>query len=158
MVVGSHLVLGAAAWAAAAHWLGRTPGLTELGLAMAGALLPDLDHPKSWIGRRLFLVSRPLAALCGHRGVTHSLLAAAVCLGLLGAVIRVPAWLDPLAVGYLSHLAADLLTPAGVPLLWPWRKRFRTPLTVRTGGPQEYALTTALALAAFTAAGWLTLP
>lgn len=31
-------------------------------------------------------------------------------------------------VGYLSHIMADMLTSAGVPLLWPCRWRFRLPL------------------------------
>lgn len=31
-------------------------------------------------------------------------------------------------IGYLSHLLADMLTPSGIPLFWPYRKRFRIPL------------------------------
>jgi inner membrane protein len=31
-------------------------------------------------------------------------------------------------LGYLSHILADMLTPAGVPLLWPCRWRFRLPI------------------------------
>ena len=38
----------------------------------------------------------------------------------------------PLAVGYLSHLAADLLTPAGLRLAWPLPHRTAIPLC-RTG-------------------------
>ncbi|VEB43120.1 Inner membrane protein ydjM [Chromobacterium violaceum] len=33
-----------------------------------------------------------------------------------------------LCVGYASHLVGDWLTPAGIPLLWPIRIRFRAPL------------------------------
>jgi inner membrane protein len=44
-------------------------------------------------------------------------------------------------LGYLSHVAlADALTIAGVPLLWPWRKKFHLlprPLRIRTGGLVE---------------------
>ncbi|WP_016586708.1 metal-dependent hydrolase, partial [Yersinia pestis] len=31
-------------------------------------------------------------------------------------------------IGYFSHLLADMITPAGVPLLWPCRWRFSIPL------------------------------
>ena len=42
--------------------------------------------------------------------------------------------LCPLAVGYLSHLAADLLTPRGLRLAWPLPQGFAVPLC-RTGSP-----------------------
>ncbi|VEB43121.1 Inner membrane protein ydjM [Chromobacterium violaceum] len=42
---------------------------------LAGSLLPDIDHPKSWLGRRIPFLSRPISYLFGHRGITHSLLA-----------------------------------------------------------------------------------
>ncbi|MBV9748546.1 MAG: metal-dependent hydrolase, partial [Acetobacteraceae bacterium] len=76
MLAGSHAALGLAAWAWAAPHLGA-PALDPMALALAagGGLLPDLDHPRSWVGRRLRVLSRPLAAAFGHRGATHSLLA-----------------------------------------------------------------------------------
>ena len=56
---------------------------------------------------------------------------------------------DALIVGYLSHLLGDWLTPMGIPLLWPWRRRFRLPgLPLKSGGGYERAfclLTLALA-------------
>jgi inner membrane protein len=39
-------------------------------------------------------------------------------------------------IGYLSHILADMLTPAGVPLLWPCRWRFRLPLINSQKGNQ----------------------
>lgn len=48
-------------------------------------------------------------------------------------------------LGYLSHIVADMLTPAGVPLLWPCRWRFRLPLLRSQKGNQlERALCLAL--------------
>lgn len=93
--------------------------------AAIGGMMPDLDHPESALGRRMLLVSVPISSLCGHRGVTHSLLAVVVLLWLLVAVTTLPAyqhlaWLiTPLIIGYLSHILGDSLTPSGVPLLWP---------------------------------------
>ncbi|SPW32689.1 Inner membrane protein ydjM [Edwardsiella tarda] len=53
--------------------------------------------------------------------------------------------LQAMIIGYLSHLLADMLTPAGVPLLWPIRWRFRLPLLVtRQGNQLERVLCLAL--------------
>jgi inner membrane protein len=113
-------------------------------------LLPDIDHPKSTLGQRFRWISQPVARVFGHRGFTHSLLA------VLGGValfhLKVPKdWVIPadvfqgLVLGYLSHIAADMLTPAGVPLLWPCRWRFRLPLLRSQKGNQlERALCLAL--------------
>ena len=120
-----------------AHKVELTPALADASLwhivpmALASALLPDLDHPRSLLGRQLPWISGPLSRLFGHRGFTHSLLA--VGMGVWGlAQVEAP-WLlsgavkDALIVGYLSHLLGDWLTPMGIPLLWPWRRRFRLP-------------------------------
>lgn len=142
-----------------AHKVELTPALADASLwhivpmALASALLPDLDHPQSLLGRQLPWISGPLSRLFGHRGFTHSLLA--VGMGVWGlAQVEAP-WLlsgavkDALIVGYLSHLLGDWLTPMGIPLLWPWRRRFRLPgLPLKSGGGYERAfclLTLALA-------------
>jgi inner membrane protein len=51
--------------------------------------------------------------------------------------------IDPLVVGYLSHLGADLLTPSGLPLEWPLRRRFAIPLCT-TGSPAELVVVAAV--------------
>jgi inner membrane protein len=133
MMAGSHVVVGAAAW----YWLAPHLGLPplspiSLGLAVGGALLPDIDHPQSWMGRRIRLISRPLSAVVGHRGVTHSFLAIAAGILVLRSHGPSREFALPLVVGYLSHLAADLLTPAGLRLAWPLSHRTAIPLC-RTG-------------------------
>ncbi|WP_242662272.1 metal-dependent hydrolase [Teichococcus deserti] len=136
-MAGSHIALGAAAWFAAAPRLGL-PALDPamLGLAVCGALLPDIDHPKSWMGKRLRPISTLLGAVFGHRGMTHSLLAVAACVFLMLRQEVPLAISAPLVVGYLSHLAADLLTPGGLRLAWPLRGTYALPLC-RTGSPFE---------------------
>ena len=153
MMAGSHVALGMAAWMAAAPHLGQPPlAPGALALAALGGLLPDIDHPKSWVGRRVRPVSDLLAALLGHRGVTHSLLAVLAC-GWLLKRGEVPAeYAGPLVIGYLSHLGADLLTPGGLRLGWPLKGTWALPL-VRTGSAFE-----PLVVAALIAAAWLSLP
>ncbi|WP_426960189.1 metal-dependent hydrolase [Muricoccus radiodurans] len=136
-MAGSHIALGAAAWLAAAPHLGLSAASpTCLGLAVFGALLPDIDHPKSWAGQRIRPVSHLIAKIFGHRGITHSLLAVAACAWLALQQQASPHLAWPLTVGYLSHLGADLLTPRGLRLLWPVRGTWALPLC-RAGSPFE---------------------
>jgi inner membrane protein len=137
MMAGSHVTLGAAAWIVAAPHLGL-PAFEPipLGLSVIGSLLPDIDHPKSWVGRRARPISTIISALFGHRGLTHSLLAVIGCALLLrrdGLPLSIVA---PLAVGYLSHLGGDLLTPRGLRLAWPLKGTWALPLC-RAGSPLE---------------------
>lgn len=113
-------------------------------------LLPDIDHPKSLLGQRLKWLSQPIARAFGHRGFTHSLMAVAG--GVMLLQLKLPAsWVIPadafqgMILGYLSHIVADMLTPAGVPLLWPCRWRFRLPiLNSQKGNQMERVLCLAL--------------
>lgn len=119
-------------------------------LSGVSALVPDLDSPRSKLGRDIAPVSWTAGKIFGHRGVTHSLLGAAVA-GFMFSVLTHyvnPAWLVWLPwkkmifqnltvlflAGYLSHLVADCLTREGCPLFWPIKKRFKIPL-MRTGSP-----------------------
>lgn len=150
MMAGSHVILGAAAWMVTARLGGDAVTPISVAAAMAGALLPDLDHPSSWAGRRLWPISKPLSMVLGHRGATHSLLAVLGSLMILN--VSTPSsplsgMIEPITVGYLSHLAGDALTPAGIPLLWPWKRRFGLPIC-STGGLLEIILATAAAAGA----------
>jgi inner membrane protein len=146
VMAGSHVVVGIAAWTLVAPHLGL-PSLdpVALGLTTVGALLPDIDHPSSWVGRRVPAISRPLAAMIGHRGVTHSALAVLACLILLRWQGFSRAVIDPLVTGYLSHLGADLLTSSGLRLAWPSRKRQTIPLC-RTGSFAESIIVAGVAI------------
>ena len=118
MMVPTHLAAGLFFGAGAVAWLQVPPVPTVWLLlgALIGALLPDIDHPKSWLGRRLPLLSLPLSAIFGHRGITHSLLAVVgVVWALQQALTQWSAihhghwhWVGVgVAVGYLSHLLGD---------------------------------------------------
>jgi len=137
--------------------------------ALLTCLLPDIDHPKSLLGQRLRWLSHPIARAFGHRGFTHSLLAVVAGLWLfqinLPQSSPIPAdVLQGLTLGYLSHIVADMLTPAGVPLLWPCRWRFRLPILRSQKGNQleralclglvGYALWFPVGMPSFGANGW----
>jgi inner membrane protein len=129
MMARSHVVVGLASWIAAAPMLHLHPvDPMYLGLAIAGSLLPDIDHPRSWVGRRTRPISTAIAATFSHRGITHSAVAVVgLTVLLLHAGYR-RGGVCALAVGYLSHLAADMLTPRGLRLAWPLRATWGFPL------------------------------
>lgn len=146
MMAHSHILFGMSCWWGYCLATGQDASSAATAIAGIGALLPDIDHPQSAVGRRIQFLSVPLAKVFGHRGVTHSLLAVA---GVLFALLHWsgygPGIIGPLCVGYLSHLAGDMLTPSGVPLLWPLRRTFSMNM-FRTGSPVE-----TLMVSAFTA-------
>lgn len=99
-----------------------------LALVSIGSLLPDIDHPKSAFGRMVPFLSYPISAVFGHRGITHSLLAIgaiAIVLWIYGLNLW---FVPPLAVGYMSHLLADVVSNSGAPLLWPDKKKISYPI------------------------------
>jgi len=139
----THMAAGAVIGAAA------VPACPMAGAAVGAmaALLPDVDHPGSAVGRRL----RPLAVLLeeiwGHRSLTHTLwfaLPAGLALGLLALWLGLPAGCVLAgAAGGLSHLALDALTRSGVEPFAPWGPRLRGPIL--TGGALDALLGAAAA-------------
>jgi membrane-bound metal-dependent hydrolase YbcI (DUF457 family) len=146
----THTLLGAAVVVPLA--LAQEPALAAgcLWLGMAGAGLPD------WLDLR-----SDFRATLRHRGVSHSLLALAACVGVTWFMLRlfqanpiamgevdlslsrhaVRVLTIALGLGFLSHLAADACTVAGIRPLLPftqWRVwLLPRPLRGRTGGPLD---------------------
>lgn len=82
---------------------------------IAGSLVPDIDHEKSFIGRIFFFISYPLNRKFGHRNITHSLL---LWLPILAIGMKFK-WVLWLSIGALSHLFLDMWTITGVGLFKP---------------------------------------
>jgi inner membrane protein len=90
------------------------------------AILPDIDHVKSPIGKLFYPIAKWLNIKYGHRTVTHSAIFF-FCLLLIVAFIEKIFRTDftiSLIVGfaYFSHLLFDMMTKAGIPLFWPFKK------------------------------------
>lgn len=101
------------------------------GLALGG-LLPDIDEPNSYIGRRSLGIAKQVKKAFGHRGFTHSLLAWGAITAVLLLQHFSPFTLG-LCLGYAFHVLADYCSSQGVPLLWPFsKKRYRFIVTYRT--------------------------
>lgn len=105
----THFLSGAVAgYALAGNWKGAIIG------GIAG-ILPDIDEPRSKVGRPLFFVSIPLNQILGHRTLTHSL----IFVGALWFILQFfTDWADVIAVGLLAHILGDMLT-GKVNVLYP---------------------------------------
>ena len=109
-------------------------------IAMVSALLPDIESPDSFIGRKVPVVSHGNKMIFGHRQVFHSLVGALTFFLISLLIIKschLPAQYAYAAlIGYLSHMVLDSFNPAGVPWLWPLKFRLKIPV-VQTGGIVE---------------------
>ncbi|MFC3882261.1 metal-dependent hydrolase [Bacillus songklensis] len=106
-----------------------------LGIAL-GSLIPDIDEPNSYIGRRTFGLSKLIKQALGHRGFTHSLLAW-ITFSFLYKVYP-NSFVLGMCIGYIFHIVGDFFSRKGVPLFSPLsKKRFKSPLTYETGSFSE---------------------
>lgn len=129
----THLMAGAATGLIAGSHIGARGILTAAAVSGFASLIPDIDSPKSVLGRSLPIFSWGAKLTVGHRGVLHSLLAAVAASWLLTfvPVLSHHSWC--FFLGYVSHLVLDTLNPEGVPLFWPLTLRVSLPLA-ETGG------------------------
>ena len=107
-------------------------------ICAASALLPDIDLPASKVGGNHKAVSKTINFIFGHRTITHSLMGFGLFVALFSLLVP-QKYLEMIAIGYISHLATDMLNPAGIPLFWPVKKRFGIPL-IKAGGILEHVL------------------
>lgn len=146
----THLAFGGMVGLAAAEYLPIGVGENDLilygsGLLM-GALLCDIDHPKSKISNKIPILPDVISLVFKHRTFFHSLLFLAL-LSLLYSVL--PSILvTGLMIGVASHMLGDMMTSQGIQLFFPFGGYISLPLTFRTGGIVEQVL--------FLTFGWIT--
>ena len=96
----------------------------NLGLAILGSQLPDIDTSTSLIGQICFPISHWIEDRFPHRTITHSLLATAflaVCSILAGHYLLGQIWsLIALPLGHLLSCFSDCFTRQGVQLFYPY--------------------------------------
>ena len=144
----THIVGGIAASLAYAQFTNHDP-IIMLGAGIIGALLPDICHSGSKIGRKFKLISKLINMLFGHRTLTHSLLFLVIIAMLLNSFIPNEAVKAGFLAGMVSHYVLDMATKNGIKLLFPLSMTVRFPLTTRTGSKVESAVFSVLALLSF---------
>lgn len=145
----THLAFGYLVYSAYSHhrWATAPTSAAVIVVGLATQLPDAIDKPLGWW----------LGVLPGGRSLAHSLLTAALLVGLavaVGRYLRVERVWVAFAVGYLSHLAGDVLYPLVVKgelrvgfLLWPLTATGTQPVAAPTGKLAELVLAFATFLA-----------
>jgi inner membrane protein len=108
---------------------------TNIICVLVFSILPDIDLPKSPVGRVFKPLSMYINKTWGHRTITHSVFALAIV-----CTIAAFTGLDPVLCGlaYFSHILFDMVTLMGVPIFAPlseevWYLPENEQYRVRTG-------------------------
>lgn len=114
-----------------------------------GSSTPDLDTGTGGLWRKIpagNIIGKMVkpAFIGGHRHLSHSFIGFGIFLGLFYSIVsNIPLIHNSYfiilayALGYISHLFADMFTESGVPLLFPWDYHFGIPpiekVRIKTG-------------------------
>lgn len=111
--------------------------LSVVGLSALGSLLPDIDTCTSKAGSKIKPISMVISKLFGHRKLLHSpLLYLLLSILLTNHFPQFQVCWTALFLGIMSHLLLDMFNPKGIPLLYPYPKRYRL-ARVRCGSRAE---------------------
>lgn len=119
------------------NFLGNDNKARFIAVAVLAALLVDLDHAASWVGKKLEPISITIRLLFRHRNFFHSITAALITYLIIYA-INTEVALAAL-VGYASHIFIDAFNTTGVRILSPFSK-YRLGGCVKTGGMIDHLL------------------
>jgi inner membrane protein len=107
------------------------------------SVLPDIDSPRSFVGRAAGPLSRHIERRWGHRTVTHSYAVQAVLWLALLPLGLVWGWWEyywAAVLGYSGHVLLDTMTVQGVRVWWPWNSR-RGVFPFDVTHPEKYRFT-----------------
>jgi inner membrane protein len=90
-------------------------------LISIGCILPDIDTPKSKLGR-IIPISHIIYKLVGHRTLTHSFIIILVVSAVASFIYGFNIVIFSVALGCILHVIGDLLTPQGVAIFYPLSK------------------------------------
>jgi len=141
----THIVGGITASLAFAQFSNDNP-LVLVGAGVIGALLPDICHRGSKIGRTFPLIAKLVTTVFGHRSFTHSLLFLFLIGMLLHTFIPYKSISIGILLGMASHVLLDMGTKKGVKLFFPVSISVRLPLTTKTGSKVEKVVFTLLTM------------
>lgn len=136
-MANTHLAFGLLFALILAPLLGTSNNYVFFGIALLFALIPDIDHPQSKLGRKIF-ASKIINILFGHRGFFHAVWIP-VALGILIGIWQGFVYGMAIIIGYLAHLFSDGLTKSGINLIHPIQQ-LRMQGFVETGGIMEWLL------------------
>ena len=121
MLAKSHLAFGFLSALIAMPFLNIESKIIFTSLVLLGALLPDIDQPKSTISSYIPIMPRLMSMFIKHRGIFHSIFFA-VLIPYAVAYFTIPAYGIAIFIGYISHLLIDGITKQGINFLNPIAK------------------------------------
>lgn len=148
MLAKSHMALGLLGGLGVSYLVHNQVhnGIILLPLVVLGSILPDIDEPRSFIGRKLPLISHIVSLSFSHRGFTHFFIFPFL-ISLFGLALF---WhyefyamiCFAISFGILMHQIGDMLTISGIPYyFFPFssKKAVLLPrfLRFKTGGATE---------------------
>lgn len=144
----THIIGGIASSLAFAHFSNFDPVIT-VGAGIIGALIPDICHGGSKMGKALPILSKIINLIFGHRSFTHSLLFLVLASFLMDRFLPYDAFKNGLMIGMISHLILDMATKSGIQLFFPISFKVKFPITIRTGSMPENLVFSILSLVSF---------
>ena len=102
---------------------------------LVGSVIPDIDNPRSKLGKKLPVISHIIKYTLGHRGFFHSFWLLFIIPALIYFFVNKTIGIA-IFVGYFSHLFLDSLTISGVKYFYPF-PFFKISGMVRTGSFME---------------------
>ncbi len=122
MRVKTHMVFGILLALFVLDFRGTSSWTLYLIGAFLGAILPDVDHPKSYFNNKVPQILKPMTQVLSrtlkHRGVMHSIFPLIIIFAIT-LYWSSNSFLFGLFVGYLSHLLIDGFTVQGTNFLNP---------------------------------------
>lgn len=139
MLGNTHIVGGITASLAFSQFSNENP-FVLVGAGVIGALLPDICHGGSKIGRMFPMSSKIINKLFGHRSFTHSLLFLLLIAVSMDNFVPYRSLTVGILLGMASHLILDMGTKKGIKLFFPIKIPVRFPLTIKTGSKAEQVI------------------
>lgn len=116
--------------------------ILALGGVAIGSLLPDIDTPNSYLGRRVKPISIAISAFTEHRGIIHSLVPFAILI--IAAICFKSLFIGAIAFGFLLHLVGDTFSVSGIKWMQPVNKKSLIMpykwMKYKTGTGKEYII------------------
>lgn len=136
MMSKTHLALGILLGLVIIDYLGPESPIIFAGVLVFASVLPDIDVPKSNVGKAFRPLSWIISLLFGHRGLMHTIFPPLI----FGLVIWALGYMSvavAFTAGYTLHLVADAITLQGLMPLFPLSKK-RISCLIKTGGITEF--------------------
>lgn len=99
----------------------------NIAASFIGAIILDIDEPKSYIGRKIKILSHIIKFILDHRGLIHSIPGTFILSFIFYLIVNFYSLAYSLVlfflVGCITHLILDLFSDDGVPLFYPFIKK-----------------------------------